>query len=234
MKICGLMKTTLLDYPGHLACTIFTGGCNYRCPFCHNSELLDINMDSEYSEEEIFEFLNKRCHTLEGVVISGGEPTIQRDLKQFMGELKSRYSLKLKLDTNGCNPSLVRELMEEGLVDYIAMDIKASPENYPKVCGVPYVDMKSIEETRDLLMRGSTAYEFRTTAVKGLHKKEDFYGIAEFIRGAGDYYIQNFRDSGNVLDRERGFKEFSAEELLDFADIVRGSVERVSIRGTAY
>ena len=234
MKICGLLKTTLLDYPGHLACTIFTGGCNYRCPFCHNSELLDMNIESEYSKEEIFDFLDKRSRTLEGVAISGGEPTLQPDLKDFMRELKSRYGLKLKLDTNGCKPDIIRELIEAGLVDYIAMDIKAAPENYARVCGVKSVNMESIRETKDMLISGALPYEFRTTAVKGLHTEADFYGIAEFIKGCGNYYIQNFKDSGNILDKRQGFCEFSSAELLHFADLVRDSVGSVSVRGTDF
>ena len=234
MKICGLIKTTLLDYPGHLACTVFTGGCNYRCPFCHNPELLDMNTESEYSEKEIFDFLDRRGRTLEGVAISGGEPTLQEDLTDFMRELKSKYRLKLKLDTNGCNPDVISKLIEEGLADYIAMDIKASPENYARVCGVKSVNMDAIKKTKDMLISGDLPYEFRTTAVKGLHTEADFYGIADFIKGCRNYYIQNFKDSGNILDKKQGFCEFSPEELLHFADIVRGSVRSVEVRGTDF
>ncbi len=234
MKICGLMKTTLLDYPGHLACTIFTGGCNYRCPFCHNSELLDLNMESEYSEEEIFDFLKKRAGTLEGVAITGGEPTLQPDLKDFMRRIRENYPLKIKLDTNGCNPPMIRAILEAGLCDYIAMDIKASPENYPKVCGVKHVDMERIRETKDMIMSSGVSYEFRTTAVKGLHTRDDFYGIADFIKGCEDYYIQNFKDSDNVLDRQRGFAAFTGEELKEFAEIAKRGAKRVGIRGTDF
>lgn len=231
MKICGFMKTTLLDYPGHIACTIFTGGCNWRCPFCHNSELLDMSLESEFSEEEIFGFLDKRVHTLEGVVISGGEPTLQPDLRDFMERIKERYPLKIKLDTNGCRPETVKELIDGGLTDYIAMDIKSAPLSYAKVCGVRGVDMESIMKTKDMLIGGELPYELRTTAVKGLHTEEDFYGIADFIEGCEDYYIQNFKSSDNVLDLKAGFSGFSKEELLRFGDIVAPKVKKVSLRG---
>lgn len=234
MKICGLMKTTLLDFPGHVACTIFTGGCNFRCPFCHNAELLDMSLPPEYSEEEIFAFLEKRKRTLEGVAISGGEPTLQKDLKEFIRAIRERFGLAVKLDTNGFRPAVLRELLEEGLLDYAAVDIKSGPSGYGTVAGVPGIDLAPIRETIALLKAGSLPYEFRTTVVKGLHEAADFEEIGQLIDGCGQYFLQSYRDDGNVLNREAGFDAFSKEELLAFAEIVRPHVGRVELRGVEY
>ena len=234
MKICGLMKTTLLDFPGHVACTIFTGGCNFRCPFCHNAELLDMDLPSVYSEEEIFAFLEKRKHTLEGVAITGGEPTLQKDLKTFIRNIRERFGLEIKLDTNGFRPSVLRELLEEGLLDYVAVDIKSGPSGYGKVAGVPKIELAPIRETIAMLIQGTLPYEFRTTVVKGLHEAEDFEEIGQLIRGCGNYFLQSYRDDGNVLNREAGFDAFTKEELLSFAEIVRPYVGCVTLRGIDY
>ncbi len=235
MKICGLMKTTLLDYPEHVACTVFTGGCNFRCPFCHNAELLDMNLPAEYSEEEIFAFLRKRCHTLEGVAVTGGEPTLQPDLCSFLRKIKEEFGLLIKLDTNGIRPETVRLLAEEGLVDYVAMDIKAGPENYPAVAGMTEAAdsawFRKVTETKDYLLRGHVPYEFRTTVVDGLHTEKDFEQIAAFIEGAETYALQSFKDSENVLCREAGFTEPKPETLLRYRDIVSPHVKRCLLRG---
>lgn len=235
MNICGLMKTTLLDYPEHVACTIFTGGCNFRCPFCHNAELLDMNLPAEYSEEEIFDFLRKRRHTLEGVAVTGGEPTLQPDLDAFLRKIKEEFGFLIKLDTNGIRPETVRLLVEEGLVDYVAMDIKAGLENYPVVAGMTgtadSVWFRKVTETKDYLLRGHVPYEFRTTVVDGLHTEKDFEQIAEFIEGAEIYALQSFKDSENVLCREPGFTEPKPETLLRYRDIVSPHVKRCLVRG---
>lgn len=234
MKICGLMKTTLLDFPGHVACTIFTGGCNFRCPFCHNAELLDINMPSEYSEEEIFAFLEKRHHTLEGVAITGGEPTLQPDLPDFIRQIRERFGLQIKLDTNGYRPEVLKALVQEGLLDYVAMDIKAGPSGYGRVSGVPGLRLEPVLESIAFLLTDPVSYEFRTTVVKGLHTREDFQELGPMIAGCRSYFLQSYKDSGNILDKEAGFSAFSKEELLDFCQLVKPYVGQVSLRGVDY
>lgn len=240
MNICGLMKTTLLDFPGQVACTIFTGGCNFRCPFCHNSDLLEFGLPSDYSEEDIFSFLKKRLHTLDGVAITGGEPTLQPDLPQFIEKIHA-LGLKVKLDTNGINPKMVKSLVSEGLLDYVAMDIKAGPENYAKVCGFdingcadenvwPHIFGK-LTETKDFLLENKVPYEFRTTVVEGLHTEEDFCGIADYIEGAEKYFLQCYKDSGNILDKEAGFSEPKIPALIRYRDIIAPHVKSADIRG---
>lgn len=227
------MKTTLLDFPGQVACTVFTGGCNFRCPFCHNSDLLEFGLPSEYSEEEIFDFLKKRCHTLDGVAITGGEPTLQKDLPDFIRKVRDTFGLKIKLDSNGINPAMVKSLVKNGLVDYIAMDIKASPENYAKFCGVDDANLHFdvLTETKNFLLEGRVPYEFRTTVVGGLHTEKDFEGIARFTRGAEKYFLQCYKDSGNILDKEAGFREPKVDELIKYRDIVAPFVGHAEIRG---
>ena len=236
MKICGLMKTTLLDYPEHVACTVFTGGCNFRCPFCHNSELLSMEVPPEYTEEEIFAFLEKRKHTLEGVAITGGEPTLQPDLADFIRKIKDRFDLLIKLDTNGIRPEVLRNLAEEGLLSYVAMDIKAGTANYANVCGMSgeaegSLWFSKITESKDYLLEGHVPFEFRTTVVDGLHTEEDFVSIAESIKGAPLYALQCYKESGNVLDKTRGFSEPKPETLVKYRDLVAPSVGRCIIRG---
>ena len=235
MKLCGFMKTTLLDYPGHVACTIFTGGCNLRCPFCHNSELLDQDLPSEYSEEEIFAFLEKRKMLLEGVVISGGEPTLQRDLADFARRIKEATGLDIKLDTNGTDPATLRAMIEAGLVDFVSMDIKSGPSGYMKAAGLPDEAseriLSRVRESMDILRKGSLPYEFRTTVVDGIHVRKDFEELGPFIEGCGRYYLQCYKESDMVLDLEAGFGSPSKEELLEYAELVRPYVGSVELRG---
>ena len=233
MRISGLQKLTLLDYPGHIACTVFTGGCNFRCPFCHNADLLESGLPSEYSEAEIFAFLEKRRHTLDGVAITGGEPTLQPDLPDFIRKIRDRFGLPVKLDTNGIHPEMVRCLVEEGLIAYVAMDIKASPDHYAALAGVPEgrLHFDRLTETKDLLLEGRVPYEFRTTCVGGLHTEEDFRGIAAYIEGAEKYFLQCYKDSGNILDKQAGFREPTPEELLRYRDLVKPFVKEIGIRG---
>ena len=229
MKICGLQKTTLLDFPGHVAATIFTGGCNFRCPFCHNSGLLPSWTPKVYSDEEILDFLKKRRGILEGVCISGGEPSLQPDLEDFIRQVRS-LGLLVKLDTNGCRPDLLKDLCRKGLLDYVATDIKAGREHYPQVSGTPGLNMTLIDESIRFLITGSIPFEFRTTAVKGLHTKEDFHQIGPWIEGCPHYFIQNFTDNGEVLFPET-FQAFHKEELEEFAEIVRPFVGKAALRG---
>ena len=232
MKICGFMKTTLLDYPGHVACTIFTGGCNFRCPYCHNSELLRMDLPSEYTEEEIFAFLEKRKGVLEGVVISGGEPTLQPDLPEFAREIRERTGLDIKLDTNGTAPDMLRSMIDEGILSFISMDIKSGPSGYMAVGGFNNSKLLDrVQESKDMLINGSLPYEFRTTVVDGIHKREDFEEIGPFIKGCASYFLQAYKESETVLDLSSGFETPSKEELLEYADIVRPYVKAVSLRG---
>lgn len=232
MKICGFMKTTLLDYPGHVACTVFTGGCNFRCPYCHNSELLDMDLPSEFTEEEIFMFLQRRKGVLEGVVISGGEPTLQPDLPRFIRDIKEQTGLEIKLDTNGTAPDMLRELLGEGLLDFVSMDIKSGPGGYTKAAGITNSGiLRRIEESRDLLINGYIPYEFRTTVVDGIHTAEDFREIGPFIKGCRSYFLQAYKESSTVLDLSAGFGTPKKEELLSYAELVSPYVEKVDIRG---
>lgn len=231
MKISGLQKTTLLDFPGHVACTIFTGGCNFRCPFCHNSELLDADAPAAYTEAEILDFLSRRRHVLDGVAITGGEPTLQPDLEDFIRQVRA-LGLKIKLDTNGYLPEVLIHLADEGLLDYAAMDIKSSREHYGKVAGVKQVDLARIEQSVDFLKKGSLPYEFRTTVVRELHEAEDFARIGEWLDGAEAYFLQNFKDNGNVL--KQGYSAYTQKELSGFLPGLRRHIKNVHLRGIDY
>lgn len=198
MKICGLQKLTLLDYPGHTACTVFTGGCNFRCPFCHNAGLVTaIDPASVIAEDEFFAFLEKRRGVLDGVCITGGEPMLQLELAAFMERIKSMGFL-VKLDTNGSFPNRLRALIDAGLLDYVAMDVKNCLEKYSLTAGAA-VDTAAIEKSIDLLLSGGVDYEFRTTVVRELHTEEDIEKIAARIRGAKRFFLQNFVNSENLI-----------------------------------
>jgi len=231
MKICGLQKTTLLDFPGHVAATIFTGGCNFRCPFCHNSDLLGNDAPPAFSEEEVLSFLKKRRGILEGVAITGGEPTLQLDLREFIVKIR-QLGYRIKLDTNGYRPDVLMTLCNDGLIDYVAMDIKTCKERYPVVAGIPSLQIDKIEESVSFLKTGCVPYEFRTTVVRELHSADDFTKIAQWISGCPSYFLQNFTDSGNVLCS--GFSECSKEDLLSYSKLVEPHVGHVEIRGVDY
>lgn len=228
MKICGFQKTTLLDFPGHLAATVFLGSCNFRCPFCHNSGLLGNDAPESFSMEDILSMLAKRSSVLEGVCITGGEPTLSDNLEDLIRNIRS-LGLAVKLDTNGYCPSVLKHLCSQGLLDYVAMDIKSSPENYGLAAGVKALNISHINESISFLINGNVPYEFRTTAVKGLHSMEDFSKIGSWLKGADKYFLQNYVRSENVLCP--GFESFSSEELHSFADLVRPYVKQVSLRG---
>lgn len=231
MKISGLQKTTLLDYPGHVAATIFFGGCNFRCPFCHNSDLLNGAGEDPFSEEEILTFLKKRSGILQGVCITGGEPTLQPELEAFIRKIRG-LGLKVKLDTNGYHPEVLKSLCGQGLLDYVAMDIKSGHTGYQRAAGRTELDFARIEESVSFLLTGTVPYEFRTTVVKGLHTTEDFLEIGPWIAGADAYFLQSYKDSEQVL--MPGFSDFSKDELLAFADTVRPYVKNTSLRGIDY
>lgn len=228
MKICGLNKTTLLDYPGCVAATVFAGGCNFRCPFCHNGDLvLHSAKMKEYSEEEILAFLNKRKNVLEGVCVTGGEPTLYSDLPEFIAKIKA-MGYKVKLDTNGSNPKMLKRLVEGKLVDYVAMDIKAPVSEYNKVCGVQ-VDTESVQQSVDYLKQGEVPYEFRTTVVKELHTKQDILEIGQWIFGAENYYLQSYRETDENICK--GFSAMEKEELFELEEKLKKYIKNVKVRG---
>ena len=227
--IHGLNKTTLLDYPGRVAATIFLGSCNFRCPFCQNSSLvLQPAGEPVIPEEEVLSFLQKRQGILEGVCISGGEPTLAADLTDFIRQIRS-LGYPVKLDTNGTNPALVKYLAENDLIQMTAVDIKACPENYPSLCGMLHPNLDAIRETVDFLLHGKMDYEFRTTVVKELHNEHDFVQIGQWLKGARAYYLQAYKDSDEVL--QPGFSSYSLEELEHFREILQATIPVVGIRG---
>ena len=199
MLIAGLQKLTLLDYPGKTACTLFTPGCNFRCPFCHNALLVTSPVTDFVSEGEFFAFLQKRKGILDGVCITGGEPTLQKDIIPFMKKIRAMGFL-LKLDTNGYRPDVLKAVLDEGLADYIAMDIKASPEKYAVTTGLADLDFSLIRESIDLIEKSGVSHEFRTTVTDDFHSENDFEKILSLFSADTPYYLQQFKDSGSLID----------------------------------
>jgi len=244
MKIHGLNKLTLLDYPGHMACLIFTGACNYRCPFCHNASLvLNPNSQPAISEEEIFAFLQSRKGILEGVCISGGEPTLQADLPEFIRKIRA-LGYHVKLDTNGSRPGILKALLDEGLLDYVSMDIKNAPKKYLTTIGISEEPQDealpcfnnlitdSVRQSAELLMQSSIPYEFRTTVVKELHSEEDLLTIGKWLNGARAYYLQSFRDSETLVGAVPGqFHAYEPEQMRAFRNLLQPYFETVETRG---
>lgn len=255
MKIHGLNKLTLLDYPGHMACLIFTGACNYRCPFCHNASLvLNPNSQPAIREDEIFSFLESRKGILEGVCISGGEPTLQADLPEFIRKIRA-MGFHVKLDTNGSRPGVLKALLDEELLDYVSMDIKNAPKKYLATIGIPEESQESassvsssdagkgalcfdnlitdsVRQSAELLMQSSIPYEFRTTVVKELHNEEDLLTIGKWLNGARAYYLQSFRDSETLVGASLGqFHAYEPEQMRAFRDILKPYFEIVELRG---
>lgn len=229
MVIQGLQKLTLLDYPGQVACTIFTAGCNFRCPFCHNASLvIDTYKNRPITEEEIFSFLKKRQGILDGVCVTGGEPLIQTGVDTFLGKIKE-MGFQVKLDTNGSFPDKLKKLVEAGLVDYVAMDIKNSPESYGKTIGIENYDMKNIKRSVEYLMSGVVSYEFRTTVVRQFHQRADFESIAKWIKGADRYFLQQFVDSGDLI--QQGLTGYNKDIMEQALDIVKTTIPNAQLRG---
>jgi pyruvate formate lyase activating enzyme len=229
MQIHGFNKTTLLDYPKHLAATIFFGGCNMRCPFCHNASLVSgIASQPIIPEQEVLSYLAKRKGILEGVCITGGEPTLNPDLVAFITKIKE-LGLKVKLDTNGTNPQLMKTLVEDKLIDYIAMDIKNSKEKYALTAGLNHFTIEPILESADFLLTSPIEYEFRTTIVKEYHSREDMLSIGEWLSGAQAYFLQSYEDSGDIL--QPGLHSHSKETLDEYAMLLTPMIPSVSVRG---
>lgn len=229
MVISGLQKLTLLDFPNHVACTIFLKGCNFKCPFCQNKDLvLPEAKVASYSEEEILNFLEKRKNVLDGVCLTGGEPTLSIGLAEFIRKIKF-LGLKVKLDTNGYNPNVLKDLINQNLIDYVAMDIKNSFEKYDLTTGIKFVDVAKIKESIEFLVRGSIPYEFRTTVVKEYHNVGDFIAIAKMLQGCSKYYLQKFEDSDSCI--ARGLHAPSEEEMNSYLNILRTLGINAFIRG---
>ncbi|MBR0040533.1 MAG: anaerobic ribonucleoside-triphosphate reductase activating protein [Oscillospiraceae bacterium] len=230
MQIAGLQKLTLLDYPGRVACTVFTPGCNFRCPFCHNAPLvLPERLGCDTTEEEVLAFLKKRVGILDGVAITGGEPLLHKDIGAFLEKVRA-LGFKIKLDTNGSFPDRLIGLVRGGLVDRVAMDVKNAPALYGKTVGVENFDLAPVERSKDFLLSGAVEYEFRTTVVRGLHTAESLIEAARWIEGAREYYLQQFKDSGDVIALE-GLGAFDEKEMHALADAVRPIVPAVEVRG---
>ncbi len=229
MLLKGLQKLTLLDYPGRMACTVFTGGCNFRCPFCHNASLVVPTRQDDYeiSEDDFFAFLESRKNKLSGVCITGGEPTLMPDIARFIGRIKE-MGFSVKLDTNGYRPEVLESLVESGLIDYVAMDIKTCAERYPTVAGVD-IDIDKIKRSAAFLMKGKIPFEFRTTIVKELHGKDDMKKIGEWLAGDESFFLQGFIDSGDVICD--GLNGYDKKDLTDLLNVLKRYIPNAQIRG---
>ena len=229
MKIAGLQKLTLLDFPGHIACTVFLAGCNFRCPFCHNAPLVlgQDGGETGIPEEEFFAFLKKRQGTLEGVCITGGEPLL-RDITEFVKQIRALGFL-VKVDTNGSYPDRLRALIEEGLVDYVAMDVKNSLARYGETVGIPAFDTRPVEESIRLLKEGRMDYEFRTTVCREYHTAEDFAAIADLLCGARRYFLQTYSDEGEHVGGK--LTAYNKEETEAFLPLLAPKIDTVLLRG---
>lgn len=229
MLINGFQKLTILDYPGKVACIVFTPGCNFRCPFCHNASLVThIDKDTYLDIDEVLSYLKKRQGLLDGVVITGGEPLLQDGIEEFVAEIKA-LGYCVKLDTNGSFPEKLISIVEKGLVDYVAMDIKNSKEKYAETIGVDDFDITPIEKSVEFLLQNKVEFEFRTTVVEGLHTLDDIQDIVVWIKGAHKYFLQNFVDSGDLIKPD--MKPVSALLLKEMQKKASEIIPSVEIRG---
>lgn len=226
LKISGMQKLTLLDFPGHVASILFTQGCNMRCPFCHNSALLTGIAEEELDKEEVLSYLKKRKGLLDGVVVSGGEPTIQKDILEFLSEIK-KIGYDIKLDTNGTQPAVLEKILNEHLVDYVAMDIKNDFTKYDETSGVK-AKIKNIQTSINLLKNSSVDHEFRTTVVKEKHGFRDIENICKYIGPESKYFLQNYRECDTVL--KKGLTSFTPEELAFMENILQKDYPLLKIR----
>ena len=228
MRIQGVQKVTLLDFPGCVACTVFTLGCNFRCPFCHNASLVIPGEGKGEEASAFFSFLDTRRGKLDGVCISGGEPLLQPDIRSFIERIREK-GFSVKLDTNGSSPDILAELMRDGLLDAIAMDIKNAPDRYAETCGLESPPIESIGRSVTLIMTGGIPYEFRTTVVDEFHREDDFRRIGEWIRGASAYYLQTFVESEGVI--QKGLNPASREKMAACLTAVSKDVPTARLRG---
>ena len=228
MKIHGLQKMTLLDFPGRVACTVFLGQCDFRCPFCHNFELVDGSAPALMEEDQLFDFLKKRQGLLDGVAVTGGEPCLHKDLPDLLEKIKG-MGYAVKLDTNGNHPELLQRILDKKLADYVAVDIKNSPAKYAFTIGRPEFDLSRVLESVSMLMSGDTDYEFRTTVVREFHEDEDFEEIGKMIAGARRYFLQCFTDRESVP--YGNLHAPSPQDLERYASIVRAYVADTRLRG---
>lgn len=229
MRIQGLQKLTLLDFPERMACTVFTAGCNFRCPFCHNASLVThIPAEPEMNEDKFFQFLNKRKGILDGVCVTGGEPLLQPDIEDFLRKIKELGYL-VKLDTNGSFPEKLKDLVKKQLVDYVAMDIKNSIEGYGKTIGLDDRFHEAVKQSAAFLMEGHVDYEFRTTVTRNFHDEDEFEKIGKWIQGAKRYYLQGFVDSGDLI--ESNIEGVSKEEMEMFLKKVKPYIPSSELRG---
>ncbi len=229
LNIQGLQKLTLLDFPGRMACTLFTAGCDLRCPFCHNSRLvIRPPEETEYSAEDIFSFLKKRKGVLDGVAITGGEPLMQPDIEDFIKEIRA-LGYAVKLDTNGTFPDRLKKIVTDGLVDYVAMDVKASKENYPCAVGIGGFNISKVDESIKFLLENHVDYEFRTTVVNEFHDEKSIEELGKWIKGAKRHYIQAFRDSGELIGF--GLTGVPKEKMQRFCEIMNNFVDFCELRG---
>ena len=228
MLIHGLQKMTLLDYPNHVACTVFFGGCDFRCPYCHNFELVDGTMAPIMDDEEFFAFLGKRQGLLDGVAITGGEPLLNRNLPDFIRRIR-KLGFAVKLDTNGNHPGELKALLDEGLIDYVAMDVKNSLPRYGETIGVKDFDTAGISESIRVIMGSDTDYEFRTTVVKELHDESSFEAIGKMISGAKHYYLQAFVERDTVPDKNLSSPD--PEDMERYLETVKKYVPNAELRG---
>ena len=229
MRICGLQKLSMVDYPGKLAATVFTGGCNLRCPFCHNALLVtQLGESPTITEEEVLSFLSGRKGLLDAMVLSGGEPLMHPDAIDFLEKVR-KLGFAIKVDTNGCYPDALKAILDRGLADYVAMDIKNCPEKYAETVGIPDFSTENVEKSLSLLRSSGIPYELRTTVVRQFHTPEDLDAIGRWLGDAPAYYLQNFKDSGNLI--QSGLSGFSPEELQQLANSARKYLKTVMIRG---
>lgn len=227
--IKGLQKLTLLDYPGVIAATVFLGGCNLRCPFCHNASLvLPEKYGETISDADFFAFLDSRRERLQGVCVSGGEPTLYPQLEEFIREIKDRGFL-VKLDTNGTRPEVLQRLVENNLLDYVAMDIKNSPLRYGETVGITDFDPTPIAESAAILMNGKTDFEFRTTVVRELHAPKDIEQIGEWLSGDEKFFLQTFVDSGDLIGT--GYSGYTACEMEELTNLLKKYIPKAQKRG---
>ncbi|MDD4343800.1 MAG: anaerobic ribonucleoside-triphosphate reductase activating protein [Eubacteriales bacterium] len=227
--IKGFIKNSFVDYPGKVAATVFTGGCNFSCPFCHNGELVKSPGKIKSIETwEIIDFLEKRKGLIDGLVITGGEPTLWPGLRDFIVKIKS-MGFSVKLDSNGYEPLVLEKLLQEGIIDYIAMDIKNSPEKYAQTAGLKTLDISRIIKSIQLIKESGISYEFRTTVMKEFHSKEDLIKIGEWLKGSEKYVLQNYNPKeGQVEDKI--FTPFSKEELSEYKSLLSDYIQKVEIR----